>query len=135
MEKYHRNIGAVDYEVIEEAPRLWLKFYETHVRSRNRKALVAEKDGKIIGYLLGGIQKRSPIYKKRIQAHIKELAVTKGERRKGIGTKLLEAYAEWARKRKIKYLTMTIVPENEIGKKFWKKHDFNTMFLSQRKSI
>lgn len=135
MVNHHRDIGAIEFEVVERAPKLWLKFYENYVRSRNKKVLIAEKEGIIIGYLLGKIEKRSPIYKKRNKAHIKELAVTTRERNKGVGTKLLEAYAKWARKSKLEYLTISVVPENEIGKEFWKKHGFQTLFLSQGKRI
>lgn len=112
-----------------------MKFYETNVRSRNRTAFIAEKDGEIIGYVMGGILKRPPVYKTAHEARINDIVVTKKWRRRGVGTKLLEAFADWAREKGMKYVTLNVLPENKVGLKFYKKLEFETILVNQRKML
>ncbi len=53
---YHMKISALDHELTDGAREMWTKYFERHVRSRDRKAIVAECDGEIVGFLLGQIQ-------------------------------------------------------------------------------
>jgi ribosomal protein S18 acetylase RimI-like enzyme len=61
--------------------------------------------------------------------------VTRGRRNRGIGTKLVKEVIAWPKKKKMKYITLYVLPENKIGLKFWKKHGFETVLLSQRKIL
>lgn len=135
LTEYSIDISTYDFDMVKEAPELWMKYFETNVRSRNRKAIVAEQDGKIIGYLLGYIQKRPPIFKTSHQAHITDIAVISSKRNKGVGTKLLDAFSNWAREKKMKYVTLGVLPENKSGIKFYQKQGFNTILLKQRKIL
>lgn len=133
--EHHQQIAAMDFEMRPEAPDLWLKFYCTNVRSRTRKVLVAEEDGKIIGYTLGSIQERPPVFKIAQEALITDMCVTTNKRRKGVGTKLIEAFASWAKQQGMKYLVMQMVPENKIGKKFWDSLEFHTIMLKRQRTL
>ncbi len=136
---YHKKISttdfAIDYEMVEDAPTRWVKFYEQHIRSRNKKAIVAEEDGRIIGYLLGSIEKRPPIFKTIYRAFISEACVTRERRNRGIGTKLVKEFVAWAKEKGMKYITLCVLPKNELGVKFWRKHGFKTILFHQRKIL
>ncbi|WP_455392617.1 N-acetyltransferase family protein [[Eubacterium] cellulosolvens] len=133
--EYHVQISSIDYEMVKDAPNLFMKFFENNVRSRNKKALVAEEDGEIIGYMLGAIQKRPLLFKTTHQAFITDAAVKRETRNQGVGTKLLESFAAWARERGMKYISLSVVPENESGIKFWQKQGFEIVMFSQRKML
>jgi len=133
--EYHIGISSIDYEMKDDAPELFLKFFENNVRSRNKKAVVAEEDGKVIGYVLGAIQERPPLFKTTHHAFITDAAVLQENRNKGVGTKLLEEFASWAKEKGMKYIVLSVVPENKIGKDFWEKHGFQTIMLNQRKML
>ena len=133
--EYHIKISAIDYEMVDDAPDIFMRFYENNVRSRNKTAIIAEEDGVVIGYLLGVIQKRPPVFKTAYQAYISDMSVTKSKRNIGIGSKIVEAFVAWAKEKEIKYIVLTVIPENEIGRAFWKKHGFGTIMLNQRKML
>ena len=137
MMEYHITISSIDYEMVKNAPELFMKFYENNVRSTKKIALVAEveKTGKIVGYILGTIHPRPPLFKTTHQAFITDTAVSKNKRNLGVGTKLLAEFITWAKEKGMKYITLNVVPENESGKQFWKKHGFKTVLLGQRKII
>ncbi len=85
MMRYHARISPNDYRLIREAPAAWLKLYRRSVRSPNMRALVAVRDGRVIGYLLGAVRKRPPCYRTKSQGFISDLAVAEGERNSGAG--------------------------------------------------
>lgn len=133
--EYHIQISSVDYDMIDDAPEIFMKFFENNVRSRNKMAIVAEEDRKIIGYMLGAIQKRPPIFKTIHHAFITDAAVLKKNRNSGVGTKLLGGFVTWAKEKGMTYIALAVVPENDIGRNFWKKHGFETVMYNQRKML
>ena len=132
---YHHEIATMDFEMNPEASELWLNFYKTHVRSRTKKVVVAEKDGKIIGYTMGSIEERPPVFKILHEALITDMCVSQRYRRKGIGTALVNEFVKWAKQNRIKYVVMKMVPENKKGKKFWDSLDFETIMLKRQKTL
>jgi len=68
---------------------------------------VAERDSKIIGYIIGFI-----VPTKRAEATIHETRVHESERQKGIGTKLVDAFCEEAFKMGAKIVLIEIAPED-----------------------
>jgi ribosomal protein S18 acetylase RimI-like enzyme len=141
--KYHnkkrsnkrRKISTIDFEMVKNASEIWIRFYETHVRSSNKKAIVAEEDGRVVGYLLGSIEKRSPIFKTTHIAFISDAGVTRERRNRGIGTKLVKEFVAWAKEKRMKYITLSVIPDNELEVKFWRKHGFKTILFHQRKIL
>ncbi|MEW6069152.1 MAG: hypothetical protein AB1485_00895 [Candidatus Thermoplasmatota archaeon] len=47
----------------------------------------------------------------------------------------MKEFTAWAKKKKMKYITLYVMPENKIGVKFWREHGFKTMLLNQIKII
>lgn len=132
---YHVKISNIDFEMVADATEIFKKFFETNVRSRNKKVIVAEEDGRIIGYMMGTIEKRPPVFKITHRAFITDAGVTANKRNLGIGTKLFNAFSSWAKEKGMKFITLAVVYENEIGIGFWKKQGLETRFLLQRKML
>jgi ribosomal protein S18 acetylase RimI-like enzyme len=133
--RYNKSVSLIRFDFLPNLPELWIKFFETHVRSRTKLALVAEHKGKLIGYLLGGIQKRPPIFKIREQGFVSDLAVTASKRNKGIGTRLMKEFDRWAKKKGLKLITLNVFPKNEPGIKFYKKRGYVPVALVERKTL
>jgi ribosomal protein S18 acetylase RimI-like enzyme len=134
MVNYHRKISTIDLEMVDKAPDIFMKYFEKHVRSRIMKALVAEKkpEDKIIGYLLGELQRRPPLMKTKYRGFISDIAVTENMRGKGVGSKLLESFEAWAKGKKMRYVHLDVVPENDRALKLYDKHGFSTVLLGKR---
>jgi len=132
---YHMKISNIDFELVDDATEIFKKLFETNVRSINKKVIVAEEDGRIIGYMMGAIEKRPPVFKTTHRAFITDTGVTVSKRNLGIGTKLFNAFSSWAKEKGMKFISLAVVFENEIGIGFWKKQGFETMLLLQRKML
>ena len=135
MIDYHARITTIDFRRVPDAKRIWMRFFDRHVGSRTKKAWVAERNGKVIGIVMGSIDRRPPVFKVKYRGHIEEMAVTASERRKGIGSLLLKECLAWARKKGVSWVTLEAVPENRIGVPFWKKNGFRTIMISMRRTL
>jgi ribosomal protein S18 acetylase RimI-like enzyme len=132
---YHKRITTQDLDMVGNAGELWRKYFERHVRSRTRKAIVAEQDGEIVGFLLGELQKRPPILTTPRQAYVDSIGVVASGRNQGIGGMMLDVFTEWARQNKMPYIMLNVAVENDPAIRFYKKRGFETMTLSQRKLL
>jgi ribosomal protein S18 acetylase RimI-like enzyme len=132
---YHKRISAMDSEMNDKAGEMWVKYFKRHVRSRIRKAIIAEQDGEIIGFLLGEIQKRPPVFTTSHQGFADSIGVLKSKRNQGIGALMLDSFTEWAREKGLPYILLNVVVENEIAQRLYEKQGFRTMLLVQRKLL
>ena len=135
MIDYHARISTIDFRRVRDARRIWMRFFDRHVGSRTKKAWVAERGGRIVGLVMGSIEKRPPVFRVKHRGHLKEMAVTASERRRGIGSRLLKEWLAWARTKGVPYVTLEAVPENRIGVPFWKNNGFRTIMISMRRRL
>jgi ribosomal protein S18 acetylase RimI-like enzyme len=132
---YHKRISTMDFEMVNKAREMWVKYFERHVRSRIRKAIVAEQDGKIVGFLLGEIQKRPPIFTTAHQGYVDNIGVIENKRNQGIGALMLDSFVEWAKGKGLPYILLNVAVENDIAQGLYRKQGFKTMMLVQRKLL
>ena len=81
-------------------------------------SFVAEKDGKIVGVILGGHDGR--------RGFIHHTAVVTSEQRNGIGTALVNAAMEALEREGINKVVLLVHSDNEKGNTFWEKQGFIT---------
>ena len=132
---YHRQITTMDFEMVDGAREMWRKYFETHVRSRNRKAIVAEQAGEIVGFLLGEIRKRPPVFITTHQGYVDSIGVLESRRHQGIGTLMLDAFATWAKEKEMSHIALLVAVENAAAIKCYEKCGYATTILMQRKPL
>ncbi|OLS32757.1 MAG: putative N-acetyltransferase [Candidatus Heimdallarchaeota archaeon AB_125] len=97
---------------------------------------VAKSGNKVIGFLYGFTKKHSGFFKKRVIAHISDIAVDDDFRRLGIGSKLMEKFEkDFARENQADELTLYVHLLNESGVKFYEKLGYSVKLLSMRKKL
>jgi ribosomal protein S18 acetylase RimI-like enzyme len=133
--EYHRRISTMDMNLREDAGESWRKYFERHVRSGIRKAIVAESNGKIVGFLLGSIEKRPPCFTTLCQAYVDTVAVVENCRNQGIGSKMMNAFAEWAKAKGMPFIMLNVAAENSPAIHLYQRLGYKTMILSQRKLL
>lgn len=130
---HHRDLTCYDMEMTKDAPEIWRKWYERHVRSPKRRAAVAEADGRIIGYFLGAIDSRPELFKRREYAHIYDTYVLEEWRRKGVAAALLDDFTAWGKEKGIDWFTVYYSPENPHGLGFWHGSGFTDILITGQK--
>jgi [ribosomal protein S18]-alanine N-acetyltransferase len=80
--------------------------------------LVAEEGKEIVGFILA--EKNPPL------AHIITLDVAAGQRRKGLGARLLGEMEKHFRYHEVRSVLLETAVDNESGIAFWEKHGYRT---------
>ncbi len=96
------------------------KRMEQMKKDGNSTILLAEQDGRLVGYLIvvGGDAKRV------LHRGYLVIGILKEFRGQGIGTKLFRHLDEWAKAHHISRLELTVVTQNEMAVALYKKSGF-----------
>ena len=86
-------------------------------------ALVAIKNNKVVGYLLAEFKEANSLINPQI-AHISNFGVTKTNRKNGIGKKLMDAFFEICKQKKITEIKLGVYNKNTTAYKFYENYGF-----------
>jgi GNAT superfamily N-acetyltransferase len=123
------------------APRLeeWL----LSITSEDACALVAEKDGQVVGFLTAAVER--PVENAarqflrdlgRVRVVIHALVIQEAYRRQGIGTRLMEAAEEWARGRGAVFALVDTYVGSPLSVPFYERHmGYSRRALRFRKTL
>ena len=87
-------------------------------------AAVAEADGKIVGYILGGKGETESWRTIKKIAELYNMLVLEDYRRKGVGTRLVNAFLDWCKQNKFNHIKVVASSQNMRGIDFYKKFGF-----------
>ena len=100
----------------------------TLMKSPGHFIVVAELQGKIVGYLTGRIENTEPVYVVSYFGHITDISVTESARRHGVG-KALFAYAEmWFKTLGLHTIRLSVAVTNPVSRAFWQGVGFQPFF-------
>ena len=104
------------------------------IDSDSSDLIVAVDNDEVIGFI--HIKEgKTPPYDALMQNHyaqIIDFIVTAGHRKKGIGTKLMDAAKEWANKRKLDYIELFVLQGAVDEHRFYEHNKFVTVMQTMR---
>lgn len=100
-------------------------YFQRIIISKDHCVLVAEKENKIIGYLVG-ILKKNITHKKGIPtiARLEHMIIKEELRRQGIGKELFRKFDSWSKDKKADRMEVDVLFNNERTTKFYKELGF-----------
>lgn len=96
---------------------------------------VVEDNGKIIGYMCGGVSERLMYRKKNKYAELENMIIDENLRGKGIGKRLVKDFINWCRKNKVNFISVTAFAKNEPTLNFYRKLGFSDYNLTLEMKI
>lgn len=87
--------------------------------------LVADLDGQIVGYLIGGLIEPIPYRKVKVLAELEEIFVLDVYRSYAIGSKLLDRFYKWCRAEKAEKIQVVVSRDNHRGLNFYHRMGFH----------
>lgn len=130
----HKLDSQTNFMLFETGER---KTSEKEIRSRiedtmrNSLLLVAENEGKIVGFLSAG---RGTVNRIKHSAYI-VTGILEDYRGKGIGTKLFEELDKWAAEKALVRLELTVMVNNEGAVALYKKMGFKVEGVKEKSCL
>jgi ribosomal protein S18 acetylase RimI-like enzyme len=111
------------------------EFLTGHIASETSCVLVAQQNGKVVGYCLAMLAKYPPVFEKRDYGTVFDLAVTERSRRSGIGEKMYATVQAWFSERGVQRVEVRVAVSNETSTAFWRKMGFKPFVETVFKNI
>jgi ribosomal protein S18 acetylase RimI-like enzyme len=118
--------AAIDpyFQKSEVGPANFERFVSSLILLEDSRVLVALDGGLVVGYCIGQVMTRPPVFKMEVHGFITDMTVTASYRRRGVGTRLLAGMLEWFEAKRIDRVELNVVPGNVAGVSFWRKQGF-----------
>ena len=89
----------------------------------------------IVGYSVGQMRDRPPVFKSTREGYITDFSVAESHHRRGIGSKLVSAMLDWFRDNDITRAEVHVVHANATGVAFWRATGFKPHLDSLRLTL
>lgn len=102
-------------------------FFEGIFDRDNQDIIVAEADGKVVGFahVILLEQKKIPCLKPEKVVYLQDLDVSEALRSQGIGSKLIDACKNYGRESGADFMRTQVFPQNARGLKFYERAGFS----------
>ncbi len=132
---HEKKIDPTYYSISKYARKRFVEFAKKKIRDRSSRLLVAIVDGKIVGYILGWVKERPPVFKLRKVGCISDFFVIEEFRRRGIGEKLVQRMLAWFMNKKLNHVELVVTSRNKLGLTVWEKLGFKEYRKIMRRKI
>ena len=117
------------WRITEEGKKFLKQKVESDLADSNIHVLLAEADGKTIGFVQGEVTRRSD-HVPRSVGQVSLMYVVKQFRRKGVGRRLMKELCEFFSSNKAEDLTVRYVIGNKEAEGFWRKLGFESIIMT-----
>ncbi len=108
------NVYYYDYYTLDR------RDFEFYLQDTDGLFLVAARGSQVAGYILGPVD----LWRDPPRAHIDSIGVRPEDQNKGVGSLLLAAFTEEARRQGCTGVTLEVATANEVGRTFFARHGF-----------
>lgn len=99
----------------------WAAYLEQGIwPSEDWCVLVAEKDGRLIGQIMGAMREAVPVFEPERYGYVTDIVVDPSARRSGVGRALFEALKSWFHDRGASHLQLAVAHHNPASQAFWR---------------
>jgi GNAT superfamily N-acetyltransferase len=100
------------------------RYFRDRIAGKGGVCLVAEKDGAIVGYVMGGWSHLNFSAYKGKRAELENIYVVEGERNKGVGARLVKELFEWCRQNGATHVMVDAYAPNLRAIQFYESQGF-----------
>ena len=136
MAALHAQLDAATFRPAADGAESYARFIEDRLRDSCARILVAEVDGKLVGYISGGIGDISnDMFESMRCGLITDLFVCAQQRRQGIGRRLVERLMLWFRACNMTSFEWYTSARNPTALAFWRTMGGEVTLLRMRAVI
>lgn len=129
--------GTLDgrFRFSPDAPREFERHITQTLRCREMRVLVAEADGRVVGYILGEVHDRKAIYPVGRYGFITDVCVTASFKRNGIGRTLYLELLAWFNRENVTAIELYAAERNLASTAFWRSMGFSDYLRLMRREL
>ncbi len=116
--------------IADDALKRWRNDFPLWIDDSTRRMIVAEHEGRIVGYVHAHRWGPPPIFAASSEVYIDDLYVREEVRGTGIGSNLVQAILAWAEELQADRLRMGVLTKNTDGHAFWKAVGANPLYTT-----
>ncbi len=123
MMRSHKGMHP-DFRIAENADVAIASNFTTLFEDSTAAFIVAEEEDKVVGMLVAQVRHGLPYTATELSGYIRDVAVAKSFRGKGIGRELVKAGVDFLKSKNVEYIDLITGSSNNISNDFWQKLGF-----------
>jgi ribosomal protein S18 acetylase RimI-like enzyme len=131
LAQHHEEISD-QFALAWDSKRRWANYLEQKFSEISTKLIVAEENGKIVGFMLCLLSPNIPVYKERKVGVISDVYVLEKRRRKGVAKNMLNVAVKWFKKNKVKSIQLGVAHDNFEARAVWRRMGFEPYMIYKR---
>lgn len=128
----HHELMGDEFALAWRSRDDWSKYIKLKFSEISTKLIVAEEEGRIVGFMLCMLSPNAPIFRDRKIGLISDAFVVPERRRKGVAEKMLDMGTKWFRKNKVRSVQLMVAAKNLEGRTAWRKLGFKPYMMLER---
>lgn len=118
--QYHNALDDMMPVATEDGSALYQNRVRAQFASPEVRTLVADLDGRLIGFVLGAmVDLRAEMFIREKTGHVADIFVEEGHRECGVGRRLIDELADWFRQCGAQRIEWSVASQNIAGRAFW----------------
>jgi ribosomal protein S18 acetylase RimI-like enzyme len=132
--EYHAQLGP-NWTPAQDSAEHFARFLAEQLSKDGVLILIAEVDGKAMGYCQAVIGSRPLIFEQTERCVVLDLVVAEAERKLGVGGRLLDEIEGWARERGVRRIEVGVACSNDPAVAFYHNRGFSAYSQRMAKDI
>ena len=108
------------FQPVPDGDTYWAKATSAWIREDDSCVLVAEAEGRIVGYIVGMMHENPPVLLPPLYGFVSDICVAPEWRQRGVGRRMFAALKEWFRQHGADHVELRVAHNNPISQAFWR---------------
>jgi GNAT superfamily N-acetyltransferase len=132
---FHHALDERHWNAAPDGREKFREWMAEALGEEERAVLVAEVDGRVVGFAHAMIRGGPPVVVPRRTGFVTDMVVAADQRRNGVGRGLFAAVEAWCRERGADDVTLTTAVRNEAALDFWRAMGFESWTYTMWKPL
>ena len=134
MIEHHTRLSP-HFTLAEDGKEKFSKYLAKKFSEKSTRLIVAEHDGKVVGFMLGLLSPNVPVFKERTMGVISDVYVLPGYRKRGISREMLKGVLKWFNKNKVTTVQLNVATANLEARSAWGQLGFKPYMIMNRMEL
>lgn len=131
LAKHHERLSD-RFRLSLDSKAQWSRYLRKRFSEISTKLIVAQEDGRLVGFMLCLLEPNVPIYRERKLGVVSDVYVAEEHRRRGVAKAMFDRAAAWFRKNKVASVRLNVAADNLEARAAWRMLGFEPHMIEKR---